>query len=171
MSEIAPVVVIRRHRVITAAFVLLAATVIALVVIGAMAAVRALAPSWNPLYFPGQHTATPAVKVGGVVTVHATRCNRTKHTVTYHAIKTWVDLDDPGTEYLVGATTATQPPGCTAYTFTNPMPASVVSRTTGLLSTGRKQVRWVIAAVDTPEGHAHPVTVSWTTTPIVVTAK
>lgn len=169
MSDIAAAVVIRRHRAITTLFVLISACVLALATFGGLAIARLVAKPYNPLYFPGQHIATATVKVGGTVTVTATRCNRSKKPVTYHAIKTWVDIDDPGTEYLVGVTTATQPPGCTRYTFTNPMPASVISRTSGLLSTGRKSVTWVIAAVDTPEGHEHPVTVSWTTTNIVVT--
>lgn len=169
MTEIPPIVVVRRHRAITVTFVLLSAAVLALATFGALALSHLVARPFDPLYFPGQHVATPAVKLGGTVTVTATRCNRSKKNVTYQATKTWVDIDDPGTEYLVGVTTATQPPGCTRYTFTNPMPASVVSRTSGLLSTGRTQVTWVIAAVDTPEGHARPVTVSWTTTNIVVT--
>jgi uncharacterized protein (DUF58 family) len=169
MTQIPPIVVVRRHRAITVTFVLLSAAVLALATFGALALSHLVAKPFDPLYFPGQHVATATVKVGGTVTVTTTRCNRSKKPVTYRAVKTWKDVDDPGTEYLVGITEATQPPGCTHYTFTNPMPASVISRTTGLLSTGRKHVTWVIAAVDTPEGHARPVTVSWTTTNIVVT--
>lgn len=169
MTDIPVPVIVKRHRAITTAFILAVAVIIGLIGGGAYFALQHFAPSYNPIYFPGQHIATPTVHISQDVTVTATRCNRSSKPVTYRAVKTWVDVDDPGTEYLVGVTEATQPPGCTRYTFTNPMPASVISRTTGLLSTGRTHVTWVIAAADTPEGHAHPVTVSWTTTNIVVT--
>lgn len=164
-----PVVVVRRHRAITTAFVLLVLAVVVAVVFGVLFVLHALAPPFNPLYFPGEHTATGTVHVGQDVSVTTVRCNRTKHPVVYHAVKSWESVSPLGSTIVVGESSATQPPGCTKYTFIDPQPPLVVSRTEGLLSTGLKSVTWRIVAVDTPEGHAHPVTVSWTTTNIVIT--
>lgn len=127
-----------------------------------------LAPPYEPLYFPGQHVATPVVHIGGDVTVSATRCNKSKKPVTYHALKSWQSIDPAGSIIVVGTSVATEQPGCTHFTFKNPMPPLVVSRTQGLLSTGLKSVTWEITAVDTPEGHANAKSVSWATTPIKV---
>ncbi|HEY5201648.1 MAG TPA: hypothetical protein VIJ31_12160 [Acidothermaceae bacterium] len=164
-------VIARRHRAITTAFVVLSCVVLALAVFGALVIAHLAAKPFDPLYFPGQHVASATVHVGQDVTVTATRCNRSSKPVVYHAVKEWVSVDPPGSTVPVGDTSATEAPGCTNFTFKDPMPPLVVSRTNGLLSTGLKSVTWRIAAVDTPEGHNRPVTVSWATTPIVVTAK
>ena len=161
---------LRRHKPIMLAFVAVAVLVIGLAAVGGLTLGRALSQPFDPLYFPGQQVATATVRVGQDVTVTAVRCNRSKEPVVYHAVKQWVSVDPLGSTVLVGDTSATEQPGCTSFTFQDPMPGLVISRTNGLLSTGLKSVTWKIAAVDTPEGHANPTTVSWSTTPIVVTA-
>ncbi len=163
---------LRHHPVIAALAGLVALIFLALALALGLTIAHHLMPPFDPLYFPTDHTATATVRVGQDVTVTATRCNRSKEPVTYHATKAWVTVGAAaGSTIVVGTTSATEQPGCTNFAFVNPMPPLVISRTEGLLSTGRypNGVEWEITAVDTPEGHANAQTVSWSTTPILVT--
>ncbi len=160
-----------RHKGILVGVLLVPSLLIAAVfTVGALALLNVFGQKSEPLYFVGPHVASASVHVGQDVTVKATRCNKAKHPVQYHATKVWETVSPPGSSIVVGTSAATEQPGCTTFTFVNPMPQLVISRTQGLLSVpGTTSVTWQIAAIDTPEGHGYGGTVSWTTTPIVVT--
>ncbi len=150
-------------------FAVPALLVMAGAVLGALYLGRSLGKPFDPLYFPGQHVATSLVRVGQDVTVIGTRCNRSSKPVVYSAVKSWVSVNPPGSTILVGPSSATEQPGCTNFTFLDPMPPLVISRTEGLLSMGgMKSVTWRITATDTPQGRGNAKSVTWSTTPIVV---
>lgn len=165
----------RQHR--TYAVIVVVSVLASLITLGIGAAVyNAVKPAeaFDPFTFPTQTvsdryhgSATPAVHVGDLVHVTATKCSSAKKPVTEQGSTVWSLTKPPGTVITVstGASGKVQP-GCQTKSYENVMPPEVVKRTRELAAAGIKAI-WTVNGVERPL-QAGGVAEGWHTEPFEV---
>jgi hypothetical protein len=115
----------------------------------------------------GTTITVPLVRSTGDVTVQGVKCN--DEAVTVAGTVSWVSVDPPGTQVVVGSGVRTRSPGCSSFTFHNPIPQEIIDRTAALEDLGFTPV-WRITGTETPqrENGETGESLSWTTEPFVV---
>jgi len=115
----------------------------------------------------GTTITVPVVSSAEDVTVEGVKCN--DEAVTVSGTVSWVSVDPPGTQIRVGEGIRDRAPGCSSFTFHNPIPPEVVERTAELQAAGFTPV-WRVTGTETPQRDNGETgeSLSWTTEPFVV---
>ena len=124
---------------------------------------------WNPLgAYPQQTVVNPIVRPSDQVTIRAVKCVSAHYPVNVKGVLQWQSVQPAGTVIVVGDGAAVRYPadyaklptsvprpgrdGCTTFTYTNPIPLAVVSRSAEVCrqSTNAIAPSWRITGVETP---------------------